>query len=129
MRNTKPVLMPSDPSEPEKTEPPEESTGTAGVLPELLPRTPTNSEENTLESQIEAFIAPPLPSSGERSRPQNLIDSSLYELHDLLKSVGTDKTSVRTTQVEIVKTKVAVAKELREMMRLKLDVYRTARGD
>lgn len=72
------------------------------------------------------FIAPLPGTDGDRSPPRNLLDSTLIHLHDLMKQVGKETTRHQTAP-DTINAVCNVAKQMRDLMVLKLDVVKTAR--
>lgn len=79
------------------------------------------------ETQLEDFLIPKLPLEGEISQPKSLLDDSIYHLHGLMKSVGKEIPKDRVMTVPMISAQCNLAKNLRDMMKLKLEVYKESR--
>lgn len=114
------------------TEPvqPESANGSSSI-PEIskpgLPVISGNLSTTNDSTQLMAFIAP-LPSSEEaRSPSTNLIDSSLQHLHSLMKDIAKDAAPNRRLSPEMVNAVCNVSKQMRDLMKLKIDVVQMVR--
>lgn len=87
--------------------------------------TPTNSSGMREETQLMDFIAPSPDTDKEKSPSPNLIDSTLVQLHGLMKSVNADPMTKNSPAA--INAVCNVAKQMRELMSLKLSVVRTSR--
>lgn len=79
------------------------------------------------ESQLLAFVAPS-PDSDEAKLPSgNLIDSTLMHLHGLMRTVAKDAPEYQKRSPEMINAVCNTAKQMRDLMRLKLDIHRATR--
>lgn len=100
----------------------------------------SNSESSTRNEQrnvapVNRSLTPLLdyiaisPSSEEgNSQPKNLIDDALLHLQGLMKSVAADAPE-RRPKPEMVNAVCNVAKNMRDLMKLKLEIYQAARDE
>lgn len=93
---------------------------------ETLPAERRPTSGTVEETRLMDFIAPSPNSSAAQSLSGNLIDSTLGQLHDLMKSVAADNPRARNSP-ESINAVCNVAKQMRELMVLKLNVVKTAR--
>lgn len=93
---------------------------------QTLPAKKNNLNGMQKETQLMDFIAPSPDSSAGSYRSTNLIDSTLVHLHELMKAVGKE-TSRSQTNPEQMNAVCNVAKQMRDMMLLKLTIVQTAR--
>lgn len=100
-----------------------ENTGTDGEPKEESKRTEMSARENKKETRLEDFIVPSLPTEEESSQPKNLLDDSICHLHGLMKSAGREATKDRRLDPAFINAQCNIAKNLRDMMKLKLDIY------
>jgi hypothetical protein len=118
-----------------------ESAENTGTTPSsALPETPSVStaavtilpEEKSIvlgtspETQLMGLVAPQVSSSAAGSQPQNLLDDTLLHLHGLMKQVAAEE-KTRRTSPQMIGAACNLAKNMREIMKLKLDVLKEAR--
>jgi hypothetical protein len=96
------------------------------TAPQTSPTEKKSSSGTPEETRLMDFIAPSPGSSAESYLSGNLIDSTLGQLHDLMKSVAADNPRARNNP-ESINAVCNVAKQMRELMVLKLNVVKTAR--
>lgn len=96
------------------------------TLPQTLNEKKSDGNGNQEETRLMDFIAPLPTSGGGESVSTNLIDSCLLGLHDLMKDVAKENPRLRTSP-QSVNAVCNIAKNMRELMVLKLNVVKTAR--
>lgn len=74
------------------------------------------------------FVAPRVTTGRDGLAPLNLIDSTLQHLNVLLNSVAVDAPQGRRSDPDMVNAACNVAKNMRDLMKLKLDVVQVARS-
>lgn len=93
------------------------------VTPTLPER---SSSTSSPETQIMEFIAPSLTSEGEGSRRESYIDSSLRQLNELMRDVAKENPRQRLSP-HMIRAVCDCAKNTRELLKLKLEIYQEAR--
>jgi hypothetical protein len=78
--------------------------------------------------QLLEFVVPSQSLSVDRSLPLNLIDSSVVQLHDVMKQVCRDSPEKKTNP-EMINALCNCAKNIRDLLKLKLDIAKTASGN
>jgi hypothetical protein len=119
--NTGPEESSGDESSPSEEWPPEQESS------EESSELQTSDESTSLnETHLLAFVAPSLTTDKERSPSTNLLDDTIVHLHDLMKDVGKEDARKRTSH-EMVNATCNIAKNMRDLMKLKLDIWEMAR--
>ena len=118
-------LITDEQSERVQQESSHEKNGESGMQRTEKDIVKTNVIENGNAIQLQAFIAPSLNTKGEKFQPKNFLDDTIVQLHGLMNSVVEDVPA--TKKLEAAKVKLTAARELRETMKLKLEIYRESR--
>ena len=87
----------------------------------------SKEEDDGGETPFEDFIALPLPLAEEKSHQRNVLNDSILHLHGLMKSVAKEAPPNRKYDPDMLNAQCNVAKNLRDMMKLKLEVYKEGR--
>lgn len=97
-------------------------------MPETENDTSTESEEDEeCETQLLALVAPLPTSRTVESGSKNLLDDSILHLHGLMKDIAEQMPEQRCDH-RMVQATCNVAKNMREFIKLKVDIIKLARG-
>ncbi len=77
------------------------------------------------ETQLMDYIAPRVISEKEESQQMNLLDSTLSHLHGLMKQIAVENPPARTSP-EMISAVCNCARNMRDLMKLKLDIVKAA---
>lgn len=78
--------------------------------------------------QLMAFVSPKPGLKGEKSEPTNYIDSSLKHLHELMGDVAVENPQKRTS-AEMINAVCNISKNMTDLMKLKLEIYKAVRPE
>jgi hypothetical protein len=90
--------------------------------------TALDSPGSSAGTQLMDLIVPSVSIVGESSPSKNLIDSSIEHLHELMRSVAKENPRSRTNP-EMINAVCNCTKNLRDLIKLKLDIVKAARAE